>query len=48
MKKYNIYRMNDDEQIGEVIATDTISAERNFLKVNTEYGSLEIYALSAE
>lgn len=48
MKKYNIYNMNTDQKIGEVEAASVNSAELKFIKSQNEYGSDEIYALTAE
>ena len=48
MKKYYIYDMNTDEKIGEVMANTVVNAELKFLRESGEYGSDEIYALTAE
>lgn len=48
MKRYIIYSMQTDEKIGEVEATNIINAELYFCKNNLNFGSDEIYALTAE
>ena len=48
MKKYIIYDMQTEEKLGEVMAYDVVNAELKFLKNNYNFGSNDIYALSAE
>lgn len=47
MRTYNIYMMQNDEKIGEVVATNVVAAEIKACEIYN-MGANDIYAISKE